>query len=215
MYVVKFIRSDGAPNEEYWWNTYDEASHHMSLFNTSDRDMYKEIILFEIDGNDAIVVKRKEMKYGMYLLNSRTALECKESAIDLHALENNAISVLLQELPNYDCAVIIRYLDEGNRGKKHIQQVALHEAFSVLEWGDIKNGTDVYLDEDGYLNLISHGQGYTMNGKYYMVTVSYQILPYDENQNFLDISKELLKQGGIEISKQQFDNEPIFAEGTN
>lgn len=207
MYVVEFIRSDGAPNEEYWWNTYDEANHQMSLFNTSDRDMYKEIIMLEIVGSDVKVIKRKEMTFGMYLLNSKPVLECEEEEFDVHSREIDKIYERIQDLPNFDCAVVIRYLDEGHLGKQHIEPETLHDVFEILERGDLKNGVDVYLDENGYLNLISYGQGYVMNGKEYMVTTSYQILPYDENQNFLDISKALLKQGYVEISKQQFDEE--------
>ena len=163
--------------------------------------------MLEIVGSDVKVIKRKEMTFGMYLLNSKPVLECEEEEFDVHSREIDKIYERIQDLPNFDCAVVIRYLDEGHLGKQHIEPETLHDVFEILERGDLKNGVDVYLDENGYLNLISYGQGYVMNGKEYMVTTSYQILPYDENQNFLDISKALLKQGYVEISKQQFDEE--------
>lgn len=80
----------------------------------------------------------------------------------------------------------------------------------MFEWGDIKNGADLLLDEDGYLVFVSYGQGYKLKGKYHLITVAYQILPFDENKNFMNISKALLKQGKIEVSTQQFEKKPEF-----
>ena len=86
----------------------------------------------------------------------------------------------------------------------------MHEVLEVLEWGDIKNGADVLLDEDGYLVFVLYGQGYTLKDKYHLITVAYQILPFDANRNFMNISKALLNQGDIEISGQQVEKKPEF-----
>lgn len=59
----------------------------------------------------------------------------------------------------------------------------------MLEWRDIKNGADLLLGEDGYLVLVFYGQGYMLKGKYHLITVAYQILLFDENKNFMDISR--------------------------
>ena len=147
---------------------------------------------------------------GMYLLNSKPVLECTEDEWDKHSQEIADIGNRIQDFPDYDCAVLAQYQDEAHRGKRSIGQISLHEVLEVLEWGDIKNGADVLLDEDGYLVFVLYGQGYTLKDKYHLITVAYQILPFDANRNFMNISKALLNQGDIEISGQQFEKKPEF-----
>lgn len=146
----------------------------------------------------------------MYLLNSRPVLECEEDEWDKHSQEILDINNQLQGFPDYNCAVIVQYQDEAHRGKHRIEQIPLHDVLDVFEWGDIKNGADLLLDEDGYLVFVSYGQGYKLKGKYHLITVAYQILTFDENKNFMNISKALLKQGKIEVSAQQFEKKPEF-----
>ena len=42
-YVVRFIRVDGKPDEEYYYNTYQEAYAHKALFDDDDSGLYKSI----------------------------------------------------------------------------------------------------------------------------------------------------------------------------
>lgn len=104
-----------------YWNTYEDACHHMSLFDSSDQDIYKELILSEVNGNDERVLKRKVIKMGMYLLNSRPVLECEEDEWDKHSQEILDINNQLQGFPDYNCAVIVQGQDEAHRGKHCIE----------------------------------------------------------------------------------------------
>ena len=45
MYMVRFVRRDGKPDEEYYYNTQDHAASHFSLFYNDDSGLYKTILL--------------------------------------------------------------------------------------------------------------------------------------------------------------------------
>lgn len=42
-YVVRFVRRDGKPNEEYLYRTAEEARRHFDLFNEDDSGLYDSI----------------------------------------------------------------------------------------------------------------------------------------------------------------------------
>ena len=42
-YVVRFVRADGKPDEEYYYNTFKEAYEHKELFKDDDSGLYKSI----------------------------------------------------------------------------------------------------------------------------------------------------------------------------
>lgn len=43
MYVVRFVRSDGRPNEEYWYRCLEDAEYHVSLFKDDESGLYLRI----------------------------------------------------------------------------------------------------------------------------------------------------------------------------
>lgn len=47
-FVVRFIRCDGRPPEEYFCHAYNEAWEHLSLFGDDDSGLYKRIELIRI-----------------------------------------------------------------------------------------------------------------------------------------------------------------------
>ena len=42
-HVVRFVRRDGKPNEEYFYRTVEEARQHFDLFNEDDSGLYDSI----------------------------------------------------------------------------------------------------------------------------------------------------------------------------
>lgn len=47
MYLVRFIRKDKQPNEEYYYNALKDAQYHLSLFLDDDSDLYDRIELVD------------------------------------------------------------------------------------------------------------------------------------------------------------------------
>lgn len=43
MWIVRFIRRDGKPDEEYYYHTQQEAEAHRELFQDDDSDLYEAI----------------------------------------------------------------------------------------------------------------------------------------------------------------------------
>ena len=44
MFLTKFVRKDGKPDEDYFYNTAEEALHHASLFVEDESNLYKKIV---------------------------------------------------------------------------------------------------------------------------------------------------------------------------
>ena len=43
MFIVRFVRKDGKPDEEYYYHTLQEAEAHKKLFDDDDSDPYERI----------------------------------------------------------------------------------------------------------------------------------------------------------------------------
>ena len=43
MFIVRFVRKDGRPVEEYYYHTLQEAETHTKLFDDDDSDLYGRI----------------------------------------------------------------------------------------------------------------------------------------------------------------------------
>ena len=48
-YIVRFIRADDMPDEEYYYLTFDEAKKHYSLFLDDDSGLYQKIQIIDIN----------------------------------------------------------------------------------------------------------------------------------------------------------------------
>ena len=50
-YIVRFISVDGKPDEEYYYNTLQEAQAHKELFDDDDSGLYKRIEIESIQAS--------------------------------------------------------------------------------------------------------------------------------------------------------------------
>lgn len=48
-YVVRFVRKDSQPDEEYFYRTYEEACWHLGLFQNDDSGLYSRIEILKTD----------------------------------------------------------------------------------------------------------------------------------------------------------------------
>lgn len=62
MFVVRFVRRDRQPAEEYYYNTIEEARWHLGLFRDDDSELYKRIELSE-RGNPENIIEKFEFIY--------------------------------------------------------------------------------------------------------------------------------------------------------
>lgn len=125
----------------------------------------------------------------MYLLNSKSIIDCNAQEVQEHNQEIKDISEKLQNYQDYDCAVIIKYFDEANKDKEPIiKSCNLHNCDEMIEYVDSKNGVDIAIVED-FLTYIVYGQGYSVNDKYYLIQTGIQIRPYDKKRNFIKFNE--------------------------
>lgn len=52
LYVVRFVRNDNNPNEEYVYTTQEEAKRHRELFIDDDSGLYECIELLDFDSSE-------------------------------------------------------------------------------------------------------------------------------------------------------------------
>lgn len=125
----------------------------------------------------------------MYLLNSKSIIDCNAQEVQEHNQEIKDISEKLQNYQDYDCAAIIKYFDEANKDKEPIiKSCNLHNCDEMIEYVDSKNGVDIAIVED-FLTYIVYGQGYSVNDKYYLIQTEIQIRPYDKKRNFIKFNE--------------------------
>ena len=125
----------------------------------------------------------------MYLLNSKSFIDCNAQEVQEHNQEIKDISEKLQNYQDYDCAAIIKYFDEANKDKEPIiKSCNLHNCDEMIEYVDSKNGVDIAIVED-FLTYIVYGQGYSVNDKYYLIQTGIQIRPYDKKRNFIKFNE--------------------------
>ena len=43
MFIGRFVRKDGKPDEEYYYHTLQEAEAHKKLFDDDDSDLYERV----------------------------------------------------------------------------------------------------------------------------------------------------------------------------
>ena len=64
MFVVRFIRIDGQPNEEYYYHELDNAKRHLALFYEDNSDLYKIVLL--LDEERGIIVDSVSFSLGSW-----------------------------------------------------------------------------------------------------------------------------------------------------
>lgn len=57
MYLLRFVRRDQQPNEEYFYNNQQDAEYHMNLFRDDDSDLYCHIDLLRVEGTSETIIE--------------------------------------------------------------------------------------------------------------------------------------------------------------
>lgn len=52
MFIVRFVRRDRHPNEEYYYNTIEEARWHLNLFHEDDSGLYERVVLIDMNHSE-------------------------------------------------------------------------------------------------------------------------------------------------------------------
>lgn len=60
-YIVRFIRKDGMPDEEYFYHNYEDAANHLEMFRDDDSELYWEICI------EATIDSKKESEVLTFL----------------------------------------------------------------------------------------------------------------------------------------------------
>lgn len=106
----------------------------------------------------------------MILLNTKSILDCNEEETEVHFKE---IEDLFETLSNDDdfCIVEVSYLDPIQIIDKcrRIIKMKLSELEDFIQDFDIKNGADIYNDQNN-LVFVLYGQNYNYDGKNYIIT---------------------------------------------
>ena len=144
----------------------------------------------------------------MLMLNTKSSIDCDETEFDKHSEEIEEVMEKLMKLENFDCIVLQKYIDPANKYKEmQVIDSNLWDIYELAEYADLKNGVDILLDDEGFLNLSVYGQGYKMGNKDYLVNSVFKIIPRDEEWNFLDISDFIIKGGPVKLSEKQLEKE--------
>ena len=110
------------------------------------------------------------------LLNTKSIIECDEYEEVIHNKEIEMIENEICRLPNYNCLVVFRYVDEY---------------LSMMEYSDIKNGIDIKIGDNNILTITAYGQAYKVGEKWYTIEEEILIMPLDENNDFIDFGNYL------------------------
>jgi hypothetical protein len=151
--------------------------------------------------NSKGVKKVEDMK----ILNSKSILKCDEYEEIEHNNELMEIGERISDLKDFDCAVLKKYQDEYSKNKDmEILHIKLWDIFDLAEYVDCKNGADLHLDNDGFLNMSVYGQIYKYRDEFHIKHCAFKIMPYDGHGNFLNIGDYVLGKGPVKISKETF-----------
>lgn len=58
-YIVRFIRKDDKPVEEFFYHTYEEAFVHLALFRNDDSGLYRRIEIVQAWGDNKAITALK------------------------------------------------------------------------------------------------------------------------------------------------------------
>ena len=80
------------------------------------------------------------------------------------------------ELEDYDCVVLHKYIDLAHKDKEmKVIDSNLWDIYELVEYADFKNGVDILIDDEGFLNLSVYGQTYKMDGNDYFINSDFKI----------------------------------------
>ena len=142
----------------------------------------------------------------MLMLNEKSCIDCDEFEFEKHSEEIEELMEKLIKLEDYDCVVLHKYIDLGHKDKEmKVIDSNLWDIYELVEYADFKNGVDILIDDERFLNLSVYGQTYKMDGNDYFINSIFKIIPRDKDWNFLDISGFLLEGKEVKFSEKQLD----------
>jgi len=142
----------------------------------------------------------------MLMLNEKSCIDCDEFEFDKHSEEIEELMEKLIQLEDYDCVVLHKYIDLAHKDREmKVINSSLWDIYELVEYADFKNGVDILIDDEGFLNLLVYGQTYRMDGNDYFINSIFKIIPRDKDWNFLDISDFLLDGKEVKLSEKQLD----------
>ncbi|MEL5899813.1 hypothetical protein AAGC94_17350 [Clostridium sporogenes] len=142
----------------------------------------------------------------MLMLNEKSCIDCDEFEFDKHSEEIEELMEKLIQLEDYDCVVLHKYIDLAHKDREmKVINSSLWDIYELVEYADFKNGVDILIDDEGFLNLSVYGQTYRMDGNDYFINSIFKIIPRDKDWNFLDISDFLLDGMEVKLSEKQLD----------
>ena len=117
------------------------------------------------------------------LLFTRSAFGADEYETRIHDQEFENLMDQVFELPDYKVELDVTFLDEYHKEHDYplFYESHLHNVFDFMESRDIKNGIDMYLDEEQNLFFVAYGQGYHANGKDGTITTKVLVKAFDED----------------------------------
>ncbi len=129
----------------------------------------------------------------MYFINTVSALEMDEVQEIIHYQEIAAVLDCILQLPDYPCAVLAKFQDPMNESKpQEILACTLHSILEFADQFDSKNGIDLLVSDDKFLIMLVYGGVYAFENTYYYRTVALKVMPYDENECFINIMDDVL-----------------------
>ena len=64
MYIVRFVRVDGRPNEDYYYHNLKDAIFHFTLFKEDDSGLYLKIELIEeVENTNSCFFSKNDVEY--------------------------------------------------------------------------------------------------------------------------------------------------------
>ena len=140
----------------------------------------------------------------MLMLNEKSCIDCDEFEFDKHNEEIEELMKKLTQLEDYDCVVLHKYIDLAHKNKEmKVIDSNLWDIYELVEYADFKNGVDIFIDDEGFLNLSVYGQTYRIDGNDYFINSVFKIIPRDKDWNFLDISDFILEGKEVKLSEKQ------------
>ena len=127
----------------------------------------------------------------MIFVNSKCILQCDEKEEEVHNQEINDFIERLYDLPNYECAALIKRIDSiSENGEVKIKPCSLHDCYEMIEYVDCKNGVDLF-EKEGFITFFVYGQGYVKNYIYSYLTHMIQIRPFNKEREYVNVFRQI------------------------
>ncbi|KIS16999.1 hypothetical protein [Streptococcus equi] len=113
----------------------------------------------------------------MKRLTTYSIMDIDEVKEEIHHKEVEKIFSKIYSLPNGDCRYEIKYIDKyhSKKIKPRYEYDELYNFMEVLEAMDLKNGVDIFLEDDNNIVFKVYGQGYEYKGEYGLIMAQIRV----------------------------------------